>query len=197
MPDIVVQSPFEIGRRIELRGADAYSWFVILDPTELDGALLENFAEELEATIESPVRVVPVRGLSLDEVRQTLHSPPDDVAILAGFESYRAASWGIWDIHRTGLVRPGSIVLWLSPTSLTELCVGAPNLRSFIGGSIIAPSRSGAAMTLEESSERIRELEAHYNMSSADVVQQATSRTLPPEPHFVEWLVLLGRGDLV
>ncbi len=52
-------------------------------------------------------------------------------------------------------------------------------------------------MTDLERAERIAEFEAHFQMTSADVIERAQSGTLPTEPHFVEWLVLLDRGDLV
>lgn len=52
-------------------------------------------------------------------------------------------------------------------------------------------------LTTWERAARIGELEARYGLSSADVIKAAESGTLPPGPHFVEWLILLDRGDLV
>jgi hypothetical protein len=52
-------------------------------------------------------------------------------------------------------------------------------------------------MTSTERQERLADLESHFQISGSEVIAQAEAGTLPPEPHFVEWLVLLGRGDLV
>jgi hypothetical protein len=197
MSDFSTQPPFDIGRRIEIRGSDAYSWLVVLRSQAPESAGPEDFAHELEAILFKPVRVASAQGLPLGEIRRRLEFPPDDVLILWGFESYTAHDWEALDIHRAALIRPGTVVLWLSPVALRDLCANAPNLRSFIGGSIFALSPTGDVMSGEERSERIRELEAHYDLKTAEVVELATARKLPPEPEFVEWLVLIGRGDLV
>ncbi len=58
-------------------------------------------------------------------------------------------------------------------------------------------SPSGEALNEAERVARVQELEKHYHLSSDSVIESAKVGTLPPSPHFVEWLVLLGRGDLV
>jgi hypothetical protein len=80
---------------------------------------------------------------------------------------------------------------------LTGLCEHAPNIRSFVGGSIVYLGILGDAMTASERQQRISDLESHFQITSAEVILQAESGTLPTEPHFIEWLVLLDRGDLV
>ena len=52
-------------------------------------------------------------------------------------------------------------------------------------------------MTAAERQQRISSLELHFHISSAEVIARAEAGNLPIEPHFVEWLVLLDRGDLV
>ena len=52
-------------------------------------------------------------------------------------------------------------------------------------------------MTEEERQERLKELSEHFGLTAEEVVQKAEARELPHEPEFVEWLVLLDRGDLV
>ena len=51
-------------------------------------------------------------------------------------------------------------------------------------------------MTEKERESRVSELALHYGTSNVEIVLKAESGELPPEPQFVEWLVLLGRGDL-
>ena len=45
--------------------------------------------------------------------------------------------------------------------------------------------------------QRIAELEGHFRMTSEQAIAQAVAGTQPADPLFVEWLVLLDRGDLV
>ncbi len=195
MSSPIPQPAFEIGRRLEIRGTD--SWFAIVAPNDVEGEALADFTLELEVTLVVPIRSLSVEGMPLASVRQFLAKPSTDTVILSGFESFNSPVWSMWDINRSGLVRPGPIVLWVSAAALTKLCVSAPNIRSFIGGSMFALGPSGEAMTEAEVRARTQELETHYRMRGEEVIERAIAGNLPPEPQFVEWLILLGRGDLV
>jgi hypothetical protein len=152
---------------------------------------------EIAAALNVPFRVVNVQGLSFEDLYDALHQPGIDGIVLTGFQGFDPTTWGAWDINRSNFQRPGPIALWLSPAELAQFCNLAPNLRSFVGGSIFGLSPSGEQLTERERFQRIQELERHYNVSSEDIIERARTGALPPEPHFVEWLVLLGRGDLV
>ena len=196
MPDFVAQFPFEIGQRIELRGSASYTWFVVtFDGIEPEA--LENFTLDIAAATGLHFRVVAVPGRWSEDLQHLLNQPATDGVVLTGFRDFDPAIWSAWDINRSRLQRPGPTVLWLSSTELARFSNFAPNLRSFVGGSIFALSPSGGQLTDAERSQRIQELERHYNLSSHDIVERARAGTLPPEPHIVEWLVLIGRGDLV
>ncbi len=77
------------------------------------------------------------------------------------------------------------------------MCQYAPNIRGFIGGSIFALGPDEGVMSEGERQRRLRELADHYRLRNEQVLQMAEAGTLPPQPEFVEWLVLLGRGDLL
>jgi hypothetical protein len=117
--------------------------------------------------------------------------------VVTGLDDADAEGWRALDINRSGLARRGPVILWLSNAGVAALCRHAPNIKSFVGGSIIALSHHGAAMTPQERRERVADLESHYAMSSDEVTRMAKSGRLPGDPEFVEWLILLGRGDLV
>jgi hypothetical protein len=193
--DFVQEAAFDIGRRVEIRGP--YAWCVVLKPAQGAESALEDFAAELAAVIDRPVRIVSGLAASLERLRAELQDTGRDAVVIPGLDGADAGLWRALDVNRSGLVRPGPVVLWLSAAGLTHLCEYAPNLRSFIGGSIFYLGTHGESITAEERGRRISDLEAHYQLTSADVIQWAESGTLPAEPHFVEWLVLLDRGDLV
>jgi hypothetical protein len=117
--------------------------------------------------------------------------------VISDLDQADANYWRALDINRSGLLRLGPVILWLSSMGLTGLCEHAPNIRSFVGGSIVYLGILGDAMTASERQQRISDLESHFQITSAEVILQAESGTLPTEPHFIEWLVLLDRGDLV
>jgi hypothetical protein len=197
MPDFIAEPAFEIGRRLEMRGLDSGAWFAVLKPAQDTDGALEDFAMDLAAKFDVPVRQVCAAGRPVGRLRADLHSPDDDTALITGLDRCDLDHWRALDINRSGLARRGPIVLWLSAESLTGLCRWAPNLKSFIGGSMFVAASHGGVMTAEERQQRLEQLAAHYRMSGEEVIRRAESGALPTEPQFVEWLVLLGRGDLV
>ncbi len=58
-------------------------------------------------------------------------------------------------------------------------------------------SRGSTLMTRQEVRDRLFALVAHYKMTSDEILEKAKAGTLPPDPHFSEWLILLDRGDLI
>ena len=195
MADFLQQPAFEIGSRIDIRGP--YSWFVVLRPAAPAETAIENFVAELSPALSQPIRSVRCTDLTFERLRAKLKQPGDDPVLVSDLDQVSADYWGALDVNRTGLARVGAIVLWLSSEGLARLCEHAPNLKSFIGGSIFSLGSSGESMTAEERQRRIGELESHFQMTSAEVIRRAELGTLPSEPHFVEWLVLLDHGDLV
>jgi hypothetical protein len=192
MADFISEPAFEIGRRAEIRGA--FAWFVVVKPPIEADAALENSAADMSAVLGQPLRIVHATASVLEKVRADLKDPADDPVLIPDLDQADAEYWRALDINRSGLLREGPVVLWLSTAGLTRLCERAPNLRSFIGGSIFYLGIYGDAMLPSERQQRISDLESHFQMTSAEVVARAESRTLPTEPHFVEWLVLLDRG---
>ena len=197
MPDFINEPAFEIGRRLEIRGPNSYAWLAALKPTGEADAALADFAADLSAALDAPVRTINTTDTSVDQLRTALHSPTDDPVLILGLDQHDVEYWRTLDVNRSGLGRRGPLVLWLSAGGLIELCAYAPNIRSFLGGSIFQVGTQGESMSEPERQQRIDELVAHYRLTSEEVIRRAETRTLPTEPHFVEWLVLLGRGDLV
>jgi hypothetical protein len=197
MPDFISEPAFEIGRRLEIRGPDSYAWVAVLKPAQDPDAALANFSVDLSAALDAPVRTVHAGDTSVEQLRAVLHAPADDPVLIADMDQHDVDYWRTVDVNRSGLVRRGPLVLWLSAEGLAELCVHAPNLRSFLGGSIFQLGTQGENMSEPERLRRIEELVSHYRLTSEEVVRRAELGTLPTEPQFVEWLVLLGRGDLV
>lgn len=58
------------------------------------------------------------------------------------------------------------------------------------------PEDGIAGLNPEERRQRLEALATHYGMSDEEVIERAESDRLPTDPQLVEWLVLLGRGDL-
>jgi hypothetical protein len=185
---------FEIGRRLEIRGSSV--WLVVLRPFEEEDALA-NFIADLSAVLDQPVRVVRSSGSSFEQLRGDLNDPAGDPVLITDLDEADAERWRALDVNRSAWLREGAVVLWLSAAGVTNLCSYAPNIKSIVGGSIFNLGSDGGAMSAAERAQQIADLESHFGMNSAEVIRRAESGVLPTDPHFVEWLVLLGRGDLV
>ena len=194
MTEFPTEAAFEIGRRFEIRVSSA--WFVVLRPAEEEDALA-NFVADLSAVLDQPVRVVHSFGSSFEKLRNDLNGPAGDPVLIPDLDQVDAERWRALDVNRSAWLREGAVVLWLSAAGVTNLCSYAPNIKSIVGGSFFNLGTDGGAMTGAEHDQRIADLESHFQMNSAEVIRQAESGVLPTEPHFVEWLVLLDRGDLV
>jgi hypothetical protein len=187
------QPAFEIGRRIEIRGGN--TWVVVLGPDRTNDSIA-GFIADLSASLSRAVRVVTGAG-SMDGLLTALASPADDPVLIADLDGVDAEAWRALDINRSGLAREGAVILWLSSYGLANLSRFAPNFRSFVGGSIFPLSPDGSTLTPEERASRIAELEGQFRMTSEQAIAQAVAGIQPSDPLFVEWLVLLDRGDLV
>jgi hypothetical protein len=195
MTDFIEEPAFEIGRRVDIRGP--YAWFVVLRPDVDAESALDAFVSEFSAFVGAPVRIIHGIERSFEDLRSNLNDPTNDPVVISDLDQAEANFWHALDINRSGLLREGPVILWLSSLGLTGLCEYAPNIRSFVGGSIVYLGIHGDVMTASERQQRISDLESHFQITSADVIRRAESGTLSTEPHFIEWLVLLDRGDLV
>jgi hypothetical protein len=195
VPDFATEPFVEIGRRLEMR-AD-HSWIGILSADADPAAACDDLVAELQAFLQVPARVVPIKPVGFSALREALHQPENDAVILFAGAGLDASDWSSLDLMRSALERPGPVVLWMAPDSVAQLTESAPNIRSFIGSSIFVAGPDGGIMTDEERQRRLQELREHYRTGDEEIVRRAESKELPAEPEFVEWLVLLGRGDLV
>lgn len=195
MPEFLSQPFFEIARRVEIRGETG--WLAVLTVAADTTAPLDELQTELQTVLQKPVRVIKLEPSTFEELREALHQPGEDVVVLSSGTGLMPEKWRSLDIMRSALERPGPVILWLTPGDVAGIADYAPNIRSFIGSSIFVAGPDGGTMTEAERQERLTQLSQHYEMTAEETVRRAEAKALPHEPEFVEWLVLLGRGDLV
>lgn len=187
----------EFARRVDLRAAVGYTWFVVIPPGDPGENSLADVRDELEVALGITIRTVTAGTAPVHDFIAAVMTNPSDTVLLSGLDEWEDAHWQALDIQRSALERPGTIILMLSPSSVVRLSNSAPNIRSFIGGSFIPLAPGRGALTESERRARIKNLETSYGLPSAEIIAKAEHKNLAPDPIFVEWLVLLGRGDLV
>lgn len=197
MTDFLTQASIEIAERLRIRGANSFSWVALLTPlidTEIE---LDSLRADLSALLERNTRTIALENATFEFLRESLREPADDVVILTAPTDLSPEKWSAIDLMRSALERKGPIIFWLSMAGFACLADSAPNIRSFIGPSVFAVGPDGASLTQEQKNERLNDLSRFYNLTNEAVIHSAEAHALPLNAHFVEWLVLLGRGDLI
>jgi hypothetical protein len=179
-------------RSLALRGTAAYGAYLGA-PSELDTAL-----EELEAEIaalDESVRVTLLRPGSGEQLVTELAVTAAEM-VLVDARSFATPDWALLDRRRSSLAHQGVLIFVTTPPSFDELMRSAPNLASWLGAEVFAYAREDAGIEAARA-QRLEALRAWASKSDADVIRAAEAGTLPRDPEYAEWLVLLGRGDLL
>ncbi len=187
---------YQIARLIELSGSESGRWCVLLKADQDAESFVEEFSDELEVQTASRPRVIAAGDLSVDQFLKALHRPADDVVLITGFEKWRGEAMRALDINRNRAERPGFVVFWLLRSGAERLLRNAPNIWSWIGGCVFAVEPDPGLMSEKERQKRLAALSRHYHLNNEKVVQMAQDGTLPADPEFTEWLILMGRPDL-
>lgn len=173
-----------------LEAAGTNIWYVALSPTGNETALANAIVEEANA-IEAGFAVEAV-AVAPEAFISALRAP-HRLVVAVGLNGFDGPEWSALDSSRSRLSREGVTALVLSSASFGSLQAHAPNLASWIGGAVFqlaaAPPRSPE--------QRLEQLRTWANLSDKEVIARAEKGTLQPDPYFAEWLVLLGRGDLL
>lgn len=168
-----------LAARIAARASQP-SWILVIVAGDDISRVAAELADELEVLLpEGSV----ARGAS--DVEQALARAQGNVVVIAIDEAEASKL----DLARSRLQHAQPVVLIATAAAAVNL---GPHLRSWIGGSVFQ-------LEAETSSKeaRLAELRRAYGKTDDEIVAYASTRPGALEPHFAEWLALLGRGDLV
>ncbi len=173
-------------------------WSVLLVEEHEIEATTEELREELSFLLEDEgvgsVRVFSGGQTGPTLVEELARLEPDDVAVLPlpvdrAEEVSRSLDYG-----RARLVgRPRGVIV-TAEASVQVLAAKAPNLWSWVSARVWRLDPGEGRLDLEA---RLKSLREGTGFSDAEVIARAEAGTLPPDPVFAEWLVLLGKADLL
>jgi hypothetical protein len=195
MPGVAAAELGELAVRV-VESVSPNPWFVLIvegHPEEVASELQDEISA-LTALTQRAARRVAVS--SSGELAQVVRDHALGVLIVTTSAAFGPTEWANVDINRSRYQRDGATVLVLETAAAEQLENTAPNLASWIGGSIW---RLVGARPLDdaEMEQRLVVLRQRAGMSDADVIRLSESGRLPTDPEFAEWLTLLGRGDLL
>jgi hypothetical protein len=189
-------SPSSVALRIvSLSGRS--DWLLLVVPGDGASGAIDALAGSVR-TLGGQVTTVDVTGRAAEDVVKAVAGcGPGTVLLVYGLERLTDEEWRHIDLLRSRLTGIGTIVLVGSGITAERIGRNAPNLASWIAGSMWTLNPGADALTNEERNERLKALRRWSKMRDEDVVRRAEDGTLPDDPEYTEWLILLDRADLV
>jgi hypothetical protein len=168
-------------------------WLVLLSPTPTESA--EHIKEELSFS-EATFSVLPSPE-NAEVLIQFSEEHQAEILVVFGIDNFTEEDWRHLDLNRSRLERRGNAALLLTEKAAQEFLRSAPNLASWIGASIWNALLNAERLSPEEKETRLAALRGWSGHSDEWELQAVQEKTLPRDPEYAEWLVLLGRGDLL
>lgn len=171
-------------------------WRGVITPKEQTLAAAERTARAARRAGSLPIEILDVSAGPLALAQKMMEHPPAAL-FLVGFEKFSVEDWGHLDSLRSNLERDQPVILFLTEGSAEHLSRLAPNLANWVGGSYARWDGSAEILSPEEKAARLDVLRGQFGKTDEEVIQAALEHRLEREPQMSEWLVLLGRGDLL
>ena len=190
MDELELAGPATIAERVTL---DRDLWAAIAFREGELPAGLARIVGELEAADTARDCVIVAASSSTEVIQNIEPHPRDKIILVTGIEDLVRGELEALDLKRNALLGR-TLLFCTNREGLKRLASHAPNIYSWFAGQCLQFDAAEGVMNVQE---RLESLRNHYRLSDADVVERAVAGQLPPEPAFVEWLTLLGRGDLL
>lgn len=160
------------------------------DVTDEIGGLLEG---------KPPLHIEVTEGDSdkAAELADRVAASDAPVRILSGLGRLSAKDWAALNFLRSRLLGDHGLVFLLDRPSLLLLQKQAPDLDNLLTASSWQLDRQGHALSEKARQERLEALRTWSGLTDEQVVQKAEQGDLPADPEYAEWLVLMGKGELL
>jgi hypothetical protein len=186
-------SPGKLALRIQLlRDTAAYLGYVAAQDSAED--VIAELAEEVSA-LDPTIRLARLVVTHGDELVDSLTRRPEEIVLL-DVTALASDDWSTVDRRRSDLAHRGVVVFVVTDVGFEALMRHAPNFASWLAGEVFAVVHEDEDAT-ELGAQRLAELRVWGRCSDDEIVAKAAAGSLPPDPEYAEWLILLGRADLL
>jgi hypothetical protein len=181
-------------RLMARRGRGDWMVFVVAPSDDARGAA-EELAQEMESVGDQPVQ--RVRGAQDTPDLVSRLAPTQGPVVVSALDDWPPSEWARLDRVRSRLAREERTAIVVSAATFERIMQEAPNFSSWLGASVAMYRPHAAELSEEERGRRLSALRTWSGLSDEEVLARAERGTLPAEPEFAEWLVLLDHGDLL
>jgi hypothetical protein len=174
---------------------NANFWSVLVTSPEQQQQALTELEESIPIFIDEVVTVITITP----DVEALIHAVQASEAyiLLWQFDIWQPEQWQQFDYARSRFSHDNGGIILLTPNSAAQLQTYAPNFASWIGSRVYDLQLGLEILTEAESQQRLKALQQFTGKTDAEVIRLAETGQLPKDPEYGEWLVLLGRGDLL
>lgn len=167
-------------------------WSAILVETP---AVAPHAAQELlnALDLEGDLQAIVLETHNGQDFVQQLVDHPHNALIVIGLDTFEDEDWHIIDQARSRILESPLVVLVLTEVGFVRMDREAPNLTSLLDANVSTWEDVAAQLR----NQRLNALRMSTGFSDEDVICMAGAGEIPSGPEFAEWLMLLGRGDLL
>lgn len=162
---------------------------------------LLRVAADLASEITAVVQVNVVRinhPLNARVLEAGVRSASATAAIVAtDFSHYGDADWRHIDLLRSRFDRAEPLLLLMRPAEAGGLHTFAPNFSSWIGTGVFDFEPESPVQGMADRESRLAALQQRYEVTSDEMLRRVQGGQLPRDPEISEWLILIGRPDLI
>jgi hypothetical protein len=174
---------------------NANFWSVLVTAPEQQHQALTELEESIPIFIDAAIKTIAV-DLRIEVLIQAVRSS-EDYILLWQFDSWQPEQWQQFDYTRSRFSHDKGGILLLTPNSAKQFQTYAPNFASWVGSRVYELQLGLEILTEAESQQRLEALQQFTGKTDLEVIRLAETGQLPTDPEYGEWLVLLGRGDLL
>jgi hypothetical protein len=174
---------------------NANFWSILVIAEDRQQQALTELEESIPIFIDEVVKVIAITPdveALIDEVRSS-----EAYILLWQFDIWQPEQWRQFDYARSQFSHDKGGIILLTPHSARQFQTYAPNFASWIGARVYDLQLGLEILTEAESQQRLAALQQFTGKTDAEVIRLAETGQLPTDPEYGEWLVLLGRGDLL
>jgi hypothetical protein len=174
---------------------NANFWSVLVtEPEQQEQALIE-LEESIHIFIDEAVNIIAITS-DIEALIQSVQAS-ESYILLWQFDIWQPEQWQQFDYARSRFSHDKGGIILLTPHSAAQFQIYAPNFASWIGSRVYDLQLGLEILTEAESQQRLEALQQFTGKTDVEVIRLAETGQLPRDPEYGEWLVLLGRGDLL
>jgi hypothetical protein len=185
----------ELAYRIAIQ-RETGDWIALITSADRSEIATGEILNALGEAVEDQVTIVDASRGTRTLTHQLLQIR-ENVAVVTGMSNWTVEQWQQLDGVRSRLTRKAPTVLVISEIVAANLEINAPNFASWVGGNFWTWIPNTDSLSVEETERRLDTLRTWAGKSDAEIIALAERGDVALGPQYVEWLVLLGKGDLI